>query len=67
MSRGRRDPLYNAFTYVVTDVKVKVTIQKLKCLRCGHEWVPRTDDVRQCPRCKSAFWNVPKKTPQNRA
>jgi Zn finger protein HypA/HybF involved in hydrogenase expression len=52
--------LYNAFTYVVTDVEVKVTIKRLKCLRCGHEWVPRTNDVRQCPRCKSAFWNVPK-------
>jgi hypothetical protein len=53
--------LYNPFTYVITDVESEVTMRKLKCLRCEHEWIPRTVDVRQCPKCKSAFWNVPKK------
>jgi len=39
-------------------MKVKVT--KLKCLRCGKEWTPRKEDVRQCPYCKTAYFNVPK-------
>jgi len=31
------------------------------CLRCGHEWEPKLEEPRQCPKCKSAYWNVPKK------
>lgn len=34
--------------------------QPLQCSRCGHTWRPRTLDVRQCPKCKSAFWNQAK-------
>lgn len=36
----------------------KVRVVTLTCLRCGHAWTPRTSDVRQCPRCKSARWDV---------
>jgi len=39
---------------------VKVQIPKLKCQRCGHEWVPRQPEVKICPKCKSKYWNVPK-------
>lgn len=39
---------------------MEIKIQKLKCLRCGYEWLPRTTEVRQCPKCKSAYWDVPK-------
>ena len=40
----------------------KVVLPKpLKCKRCGHEWTPRQTDVRICPKCKSALWDVPKK------
>lgn len=40
---------------------MKVTLgEKIKCLQCGHEWLPRTDDVRQCPKCQSKFWDVPR-------
>jgi len=40
----------------------KIKMRKLKCLRCGYEWYPRKDDVRQCPniKCHSALWDVPK-------
>ena len=31
-------------------------IQTVKCLRCGHEWVPRTPEPQQCPRCGSRKW-----------
>ena len=33
---------------------------KLKCKRCQHEWIPRQKDVRQCPKCKSAYWDEKK-------
>lgn len=37
---------------------MNIKIKKIKCLRCGHKWIPRKSDVRQCPNCKSAYWNV---------
>jgi Zn finger protein HypA/HybF involved in hydrogenase expression len=38
-----------------------VTIQKMNCLRCGHSWAPRQTDVRICPKCKSPYWDRPRK------
>ena len=35
--------------------------EKQKCLRCNHEWQPRQEEIVQCPKCKSAYWNVPRK------
>ncbi len=43
-----------------------------RCLRCEHEWLPRKtlqgddppegDQVpRVCPRCKSPYWNRPRR------
>jgi predicted Zn-ribbon and HTH transcriptional regulator len=35
----------------------------LNCKRCGHEWLSRKKDiknVRQCPKCKSAWWDTEK-------
>lgn len=36
-----------------------VKITKLKCKQCGHEWAPRTADVRVCPnpKCHSVYWD----------
>jgi len=35
-----------------------------RCERCNHEWIPR--DVEQepavCPKCKSPYWNRPRKS-----
>jgi len=36
---------------------MKVSVKKLRCRRCEHRWIPRTTDVRQCPKCKSAYWD----------
>lgn len=39
-------------------------IPKYKCLRCGHEWIPRKEDApKNCPnpKCKSPYWNKPRK------
>ena len=33
-------------------------MEKNKCLRCGHTWIPRMEELPvACPRCKSPYWN----------
>ncbi len=36
------------------------------CERCEHEWIPRDADPksepRVCPKCKSPYWNKPRRT-----
>ncbi len=39
---------------------MEVTIKKIKCLRCNHEWTPRKEVVRVCSKCKSAYWDIEK-------
>lgn len=39
----------------------EIKLQKLKCKKCGHEWLPRVEVVYQCPKCKTAKWNVERK------
>jgi rubrerythrin len=36
-----------------------------KCERCGHEWLPKTPGYQAaaCPKCKSPYWNRPRKQP----
>jgi len=36
-------------------------LTKLKCNQCGHEWLPRIEDHRQCPnpKCRSLRWDKP--------
>ena len=29
----------------------------LVCKRCGHKWVPLVDEPKQCPDCRSRYWN----------
>ncbi|HQG81542.1 MAG TPA: hypothetical protein PLC37_11015 [Smithellaceae bacterium] len=38
-----------------------VNIQQMNCLRCGHTWTPRQEEVRICPKCKSPYWDRPRK------
>jgi len=42
----------------------KIQIWGFRCERCSHEWVARdrTKDPTVCPRCKSAYWNIPRKS-----
>lgn len=36
-------------------------MEKLKCLKCNHSWIPRTDsNPVSCPNCKSRFWDTKK-------
>lgn len=53
---------------------IKVMMWGYRCLRCEHEWVPRgldqepgkkppepKEEPRVCPKCKSPYWNRPRK------
>ena len=36
----------------------ELNILTLKCLRCGHEWIPnRPIEPKVCPKCNSPYWN----------
>jgi predicted Zn-ribbon and HTH transcriptional regulator len=39
-----------------------ILIQGHKCYRCDHEWIPRNKEPPEtCPKCKSPFWQKPRK------
>lgn len=29
----------------------------VKCFRCKHEWIPRTENPQTCAKCRSPYWN----------
>ncbi len=46
----------------------KIQVWAYLCERCGHYWLPhhkelddKQPDPRVCPKCKSPYWNVPRK------
>jgi hypothetical protein len=44
--------------------RVPITVMGLRCERCGHEWIPRggiEEEPRVCPKCRSPWWNRPRK------
>lgn len=43
--------------------RVPITVLGYQCERCRHEWLPRDEkkEPKVCPKCKSPYWNVPKK------
>ena len=41
----------------MAQTKVKLG-ERLNCLRCNHEWLPRQEVVVICPKCKSPYWNI---------
>lgn len=37
-------------------------IERLNCLRCGHEWWPRSESKPvSCPKCHSPYWHMPRR------
>ena len=34
------------------------------CLRCGHEWVKRIPHPIRCPKCRSPYWDRPRRNPK---
>ena len=44
-------------------MKFKTEVIKIKCERCRFIWQPRNpDNVKICPKCKSARFDEPKKS-----
>lgn len=42
--------------------KQEIKVYSCKCERCDHEWLTRSEEVPTvCPKCKSPYWNKPKK------
>ena len=39
----------------------KVKVHKIRCLRCGHIWIPDKEEVVVCAKCHSPYWNIKKK------
>lgn len=31
-------------------------LRTVSCAKCGHAWLPRTQNPAECPRCKSRNW-----------
>ena len=40
---------------------MRIEIPQLHCNQCEHKWVPRFNEVRVCPKCKSYYWDLPKR------
>ena len=43
--------------------RVPITVMGFRCERCTHEWIPRDfeNEPAVCPKCKSPYWNRPRK------
>jgi DNA-directed RNA polymerase subunit RPC12/RpoP len=39
-----------------------MTIYIFRCIRCSHEWASKKEKPRVCPKCKSAYWDLPVRT-----
>ena len=44
--------------------RVPITVMGYRCERCDYEWIPRNGDQEPatCPRCRSPYWNRPRKS-----
>ena len=40
---------------ICVGVHVSKMLPTKKCLKCGHEWIPRTVSPSKCPRCQAPF------------
>jgi len=36
-----------------------------RCLRCGHEWASKQKQPKVCPKCRSPYWDRPRKPKKN--
>jgi len=49
-------------TYPIEKLKIIETkdippLSQVKCQRCGHIWILRKPNPKQCPKCNSPYWN----------
>ena len=46
---------------MINSMEKSLELPTLKCLRCGHIWIPRKPkEPKVCPNCNSPYWNKPK-------
>lgn len=46
---------------IIFDPENPFHLPRFRCLRCGHQWYPRSPKAPvKCPKCKSVIWNKPK-------
>ena len=51
----------------ITRRKKEMKLPRFKCLRCEHEWIPRTENKPTiCPSCKSPYWSIERKNGVNK-
>ena len=60
------DYIINVITQIINSiiaisVLIVLNIPKVKCKQCGHEWIPRIEDPRICPKCHSLRWDKEKR------
>ena len=57
---------FTLYTYwYITHVMAIIRISGYRCERCEHQWAPRNrEEPRVCPKCKSPYWNKPRKKKQ---
>ena len=36
-------------------------MEKLRCVKCKHEWLPRVPNPKECPECKRRDWEAKSK------
>jgi len=41
-------------------------MKKLKCVKCNHQWYPRTPKPVQCPKCRTVYWEKEKENDNSR-
>ena len=39
----------------------KVILEGYECERCKHKWLPRGEAPKVCPKCKSPYWDRPRR------
>ena len=42
-------------------MSMEIKLKKLECKRCGHRWIPRKEEIRICPKCKSQYFKRDRK------
>lgn len=63
-----RTPLTGITIGNIVQLMAKVRLSGFRCERCEHEWLPReaSQEPKVCPKCKSPYWNTPRRHPKGR-